>query len=91
VPSDERALRREILYRASSGNSAALSVSAQTKLGRAVKMRRTPYQGAHMTKGKHGNKEAKKPKKLPDAPLPLAPAGTTPGALAVASLRKKKW
>jgi hypothetical protein len=45
-----------------------------------------------MTKGKHGNKEAKKPKKLPDAPLPLAPAGTTtPGALAVASLRKKKW
>jgi hypothetical protein len=44
-----------------------------------------------MTKNKHGNKEAKKPKKVPDAALPLAPAGTTPGALAVASLRKKKW
>jgi hypothetical protein len=43
-----------------------------------------------MTKGKHGNKEAKKPKKVP-AP-PAAPAGTTPGSLAVASLRKnKKW
>jgi hypothetical protein len=43
-----------------------------------------------MTKGKHGNKEAKKPKKVP-AP-PAAPAGTTPGALAVASLRRnKKW
>jgi hypothetical protein len=41
-----------------------------------------------MTKGKHGNKEAKKPKKVPA--LPAAPAGTTPGALAVASLRKKK-
>lgn len=44
-----------------------------------------------MTKGKHGNKEAKKPKKVPDAALPLPPAGSTPGALAVASLRKKKW
>jgi len=45
-----------------------------------------------MSKGKHGNKEAKKPKKVPDAAVPLAPpAGTTPGALAVASLRKKKW
>ena len=46
-----------------------------------------------MTKaqGKHGNKEAKKPKKVREAVLPLAPAGTTPGALAVASLRKKKW
>jgi hypothetical protein len=42
-----------------------------------------------MTKGKHGNKEAKKPKKVPA--LPPAPAGSTPGALAVASLRKKKW
>jgi hypothetical protein len=47
-----------------------------------------------MTKGKHGNKEAKKPKapkKARGAVLPLAPGGTTPGALAVASLRKKKW
>ena len=46
-----------------------------------------------MTKGKHGNKEAKKPKKVPAPPAaPAAPAGTTPGALAVASLRKnKKW
>ncbi|MDH5340520.1 MAG: hypothetical protein OEW22_12130 [Rubrivivax sp.] len=43
-----------------------------------------------MTKGKHGNKEAKKPKKVRDA-VPPPPAGTTPGALAVASLRKKKW
>ena len=42
-----------------------------------------------MTKGKHGNKEAKKPKKVPEAPPALA--GTTPGAQAVASLRKKKW
>jgi hypothetical protein len=44
-----------------------------------------------MTKGKHGNKEAKKPKKVPDPVLLPVPAGTTPGALAVASLRKKKW
>ncbi len=44
-----------------------------------------------MTKGKHGNKEAKKPKKVPEAALPLAPAAATPGALAVAPLRKKKW
>ena len=44
-----------------------------------------------MSKGKHGNKEAKKPKKVPSAPLPVPPAGTTPGALAVASLRKTKW
>lgn len=44
-----------------------------------------------MTKGKHGNKEAKKPKKVPDTAPPPALAGTTPGALAVASLRKKKW
>ena len=42
-------------------------------------------------KGKHGNKEAKKPKKVPDVVPPLAPASPTPGALAVASLRKKKW
>lgn len=44
-----------------------------------------------MIKGKHGNKEAKKPKKLPVATPPPALAGSTPGALAVASLRKKKW
>ena len=44
-----------------------------------------------MTKGKHGNKEAKKPKKVPDPVVPPATATTTPGALAVASLRKKKW
>lgn len=44
-----------------------------------------------MTKGKHGNKEAKKPKKLRDAVPPVTPAATTPGALAVASLRKKRW
>jgi hypothetical protein len=42
-----------------------------------------------MNRGKHGNKEAKKPKKAPE---PVPPPGTvTPGALAVASLRKKKW
>ena len=44
-----------------------------------------------MTKGKHGNKEAKKPKKVPEAAPPLGTTGTTPGAQAVASLRKKKW
>jgi hypothetical protein len=44
-----------------------------------------------MSKGKHGNKEAKKPKKVPGPVVPPAPTGTTPGALAVASLRKKKW
>jgi hypothetical protein len=44
-----------------------------------------------MSRGKNGNKEAKKPRKVPDAPPPVAPAGSTPGALAVASLRKKKW
>lgn len=44
-----------------------------------------------MTKGKHGNKEAKKPKRVRDALLPVVPAPATPGALAVASLKKKKW
>ncbi|MEO8123401.1 MAG: hypothetical protein ABI633_05070 [Burkholderiales bacterium] len=44
-----------------------------------------------MSKGKHGNKEAKKPKKAHQPAVPSAPAATTPGALAVASLRKKKW
>lgn len=44
-----------------------------------------------MTKSKHGNKEAKKPKKMPVGALPLTPAAATPGALAVASLRKTKW
>jgi hypothetical protein len=43
-----------------------------------------------MTKGQHGNKEAKKPKKQLPAGTPALPAGTTPGALAVASLRGKK-
>ena len=44
-----------------------------------------------MTKGQHGNKEAKKPKKPPAPGSPGLPAGgTTPGALAVASLRGKK-
>jgi len=46
-------------------------------------------QGIAMNKSKLGNKEAKKPRKVPDTTRP--PAGTTPGALAVASLRKKKW
>lgn len=44
-----------------------------------------------MSKGKHGNKEAKKPKKVRDPVLPPVPAPTTPGALAVASLKRKKW
>ncbi len=44
-----------------------------------------------MSKGKHGNKEIKKPKKVPVVVLPPAPVGATPGALAVAALRKKKW
>lgn len=47
-----------------------------------------------MSKGKHGNKEAKKPKKVRVAVPPLVPATATPGALAVASLntkKKKKW
>lgn len=44
-----------------------------------------------MTKSKHGNKEAKKPKKAPGTAPPPALAATTPGAQAVASLRKKKW
>jgi len=44
-----------------------------------------------MTKGKHGNKEAKKPKKARDVALPLAPALATPGAPAVASLKGKRW
>lgn len=44
-----------------------------------------------MSRGKNGNKEAKKPKKVPSEVPPVAPVGSTPGALAVASLRKKKW
>jgi len=44
-----------------------------------------------MTKSPHGNKAAKKPKKVPGAAPRPALAGSTPGALAVASLRKKKW
>ena len=43
-----------------------------------------------MTKGQHGNKEAKKPKKPLPGGTPALPAATTPGALAVASLRGKK-
>ena len=43
-----------------------------------------------MTKGQHGNKEAKKPKKQAPAGTPGLPTGTNPGALAVASLRGKK-
>ncbi len=43
-----------------------------------------------MSKAQHGNKEAKKPKKQSPATTPGLPAGTTPGALAVASLRGKK-
>ena len=43
-----------------------------------------------MSQGKHGNKEAKKPKKVREVP-PLASAPSTAGALAVASLKKKKW
>jgi hypothetical protein len=43
-----------------------------------------------MTK-KQRNEEAKKPTKVPGALPPPVPAGRTPGALAVASLRKKKW
>ena len=44
-----------------------------------------------MSKGKHGNKETKKPKKVPAVVLPPAPVGATPASLAVAALRKKKW
>jgi len=44
-----------------------------------------------MNKGKHGNKEANKPKKVPVTVLTPAPAGATRGSLAVAALRKKKW
>ena len=43
-----------------------------------------------MSKGQHGNKEAKKPKKAPAAAVPLVPAVTTPGAQSVAALRQKK-
>jgi len=48
-----------------------------------------------MGKGKHGNKEAKKPERAPPLPTPApelaTAAGFTPGARALASLRKKKW
>ena len=36
-------------------------------------------------------KAPKRPRKLPDAPLPPRAIRSTQGALAVASLRKKKW
>jgi len=56
-------------------------------------MRELPQQAIDMTKDKKGNEDAKKPKKVPDSAHAPAPprAPTTPGALAVASLRKKKW
>ena len=48
-----------------------------------------------MSRDRQGNKEAKKPKapkKVSSATPPPAPAKPTPGALAVAALRKnKKW
>lgn len=47
--------------------------------------------GPKMSRGKSGNNEAKKPKK-PGVPVrPPVPAVATPGAKAVASLKKKKW
>jgi len=54
-------------------------------------MRESPQEAIDMTKDKKGSKEDKKPKKVPDKTAPLPPTATTPGALAVASLRKKKW
>jgi hypothetical protein len=42
-----------------------------------------------MTKGKRGNKEAKKPKKAPVPVKPLTPAGQTPAANAPASPRSR--
>ena len=44
-----------------------------------------------MSKDSQGSKPAKKAKKAPGPTPARAPAKTTPGALAVASLRKKKW
>jgi len=48
-----------------------------------------------MNKGKDGSKEAKKPRQAPvpssKLPEPATVGGQTAGALAVASLRKKKW
>jgi hypothetical protein len=41
-----------------------------------------------MTKGKHGNKEAKKPKKEAPPASPLLPAGSS--AMAIAPARGKK-
>ncbi len=43
-----------------------------------------------MNKGQHGNKEAKKPKKLVAPVVPAAPADAKAGALAVAALRSRK-
>jgi hypothetical protein len=43
-----------------------------------------------MTKGKHGNKEAKKPKKAALPNTPLLPAGTSALAIAPAPARAKK-
>ena len=42
-----------------------------------------------MSKGQHGNREAKKPKKVPVVPKPEAPLGGTP-AEPVAPPRQKK-
>ncbi len=44
-----------------------------------------------MTKDKQRSAPAKKPKKAPAVPGAVVPTKTTAGALAVASLRKKRW
>ena len=43
-----------------------------------------------MTKGQHGNKEAKKPRKVPAPAAPLAPTGLTPISVAPAPRGKRR-
>jgi hypothetical protein len=43
-----------------------------------------------MSKGRRGNKEAKKPKQVQSADKPLSPAGVVPAVTAVAPDRLKK-
>jgi hypothetical protein len=68
-----------------------MRVTAQTSRLNPFRMGVAQFPGTEMTKGKQGNKEVKKPKKVPAAPPLVPPAGQNLGAAAVASLRKKKW
>ena len=66
-----------------------MGVNLQTEPRAAGMLCRSPLQGSDMTKGKHGNKEAKKPKQVPVAKLPTEGMGLTPVNNAKPLPRKK--